>query len=523
MRKTPAPKRTTKPIRVRPAAGSAGGPVPWAWLPAVVLLAGAALRIAYAAGSDVRNVYDDHFEVTRIILEQHRWPHPDENWEAYQPPLYHTLSALTYWLVSGHSHVPPAVKPTPAEQQSGPGIACPYAWHVAGRKAIQFLSAAAGIGTLVLVWLTLRWLFPGKVLLQTVSVVLAAFLPRLIYMSGMATNDALLWLWSSICVYATLRGRGGKYYWWVVAGIGAALALWTKHNGLGCLAVLVAALLASIPVRDGLARRRLWRGALLAMGMAMVLGAWPYVRTYRLTGTPIASPFTRMRNAMVNQLPGRLSDVSWLSFRPLRLLAQPWVHVSTVDSFWTALYAELWFDYGTSATAYQYRPWRQALGANLRSPHPTGRELERAALARKADVTPPSLLWEGRLLIALGLIPTVVVLLGVGAIWRRTPDGAAFVLMTMAILGVATPAFQTIRQPFRSSMKATFALWAIVPVIVLFATGYTWLGERRGGAVWQWVVGLDVALLATVAAWHFVDLAYIFPRCADYYARRDPL
>jgi hypothetical protein len=518
--------------RARPASPraqqGAGGHY-WAW-PLAILVAGALLRIVYAAGSDVRNVYDDHFQVTRIILEQHRWPHPDENWQAYQPPLYHALSALTYWLVSGRSQTPPAVDATPEQWAAPLGIPCPYPWHMAGRKAIQLLSVAAGIGVLLLVWLTLRLLFPQAALAQSVGLALVAFLPRHIYMSGMATNDSLAWLWASLCVYAVLRAlpaRGqppsGRYGWWVLAGVAAALAMWTKHYGLGSLGVLGAGLAAAVLVKEGSARRSQWRGAALALGLALVLGAWPYVRTYRLTGSPIVSPFTRLPNTMGNQLPGELSRVSWFSLRPLRLLARPWVHLGTVDSFWTSLYAELWFDFGTSATTYQYRPWLNFVWPIWRDRALTGRERERRGLMWDVNVMPARLMWEGRLLITLGLIPTAVTLLGVGALWRRTSATAGLVLMAAAVIGVATPVFQTIRQPFRSSMKATFALSALVAFVVLFVAGYSWLSARRGGVIWRWLVAANLILLAGVAVWHFVDLAFVFPTCAEYFARRDPL
>ncbi|MCX7887854.1 MAG: hypothetical protein N3B01_11460, partial [Verrucomicrobiae bacterium] len=57
---------------------------------------------------------------------------------------------------------------------------------------------------------------------------------------------------------------------------------------------------------------------------------------------------------------------SFLSLRLGALLRYPWTHITTVDSFWTQIYAELWFDHGTASTIYQYRPW---LDRNFRSLH----------------------------------------------------------------------------------------------------------------------------------------------------------
>jgi hypothetical protein len=529
MGRAPPSSRSNKAAQVTEETGRRGR-VHAVWLPAGIILAGALLRIAYASGSDVRNVYDDHFQVTRIILEQHRWPHPDENWQAYQPPLYHALSALTYWLVSGRSQTPPAVDATPEQWAAPLGLPCPYPWHMAGRKAIQLLSVAAGIGVLLLVWLTLRLLFPQAALGQSAGLALVAFLPRHIYMSGMATNDSLAWLWASLCVYAVLRAlpaRGKQpsagYGWWVLAGVAAALAMWTKHYGLGSLGVLGAGLAAAVLVKDRSARRGQWRGAALALVVAIVLGAWPYVRTYRLTGSPIVSNFDRLPNTMTHQMPGELSRVSWLSFRPVRLVERPWVHLSTVDSFWTSLYAESWFDFGTSATIYQYRPWLNFVWPIWRDRTLTGRERERRGLMWDINIMPARLLWEGRLLIALGLLPSAVTLLGLGALWRRVPITAGVVLMASTALGVATPAFQTVRQPFRSSMKVTFALSALLALAVCFVSGCAWLTDRRHGNWLRAVVLANLVLLAAVVAYHFFDLALVFPGSPLYFARRDPL
>jgi cation transport ATPase len=153
----------------------------------------------------------------------------------------------------------------------------------------------------------------------------------------------------------------------------------------------------------------------------------------------------------------------------------------------------------------------------------TGRERERRGLIWDVEVMPARLLWEGRLLIALGLLPTAVTLLGLGAVWRRVPATAGVVLMVSAALGIGTPVFQTVRQPFRSSMKVTFALSALLALVVFFVAGYAWLTNRRYGNLLRAIVLANLVLLAAVVAWHFVDLALLFPGLPLYFARRDPL
>ena len=249
------------------------------------------------------------------------------------------------------------------------------------------------------------------------------------------------------------------------------------------------------------------------------------MRTYRLTGNPIVTPYTRLPNKLAHGLPGDVSRISWTSLRIASLLERPWLHISTVDSFWTSLYGEAWFDFGTSATTNQYKPWLRFLWpklANRAVADPL--ERDRQGLSWDVPVMPATMLWQGRLLIGLGLLPTALTVLGLATIWRRVPSATvSLVLVTSAGLGVATTLFQTIRQPFRSSMKATFALTATVALVVFFVAGYVWLTEKRYLAWVRWLVIADLVLLAAVATWHFADLAFIFPNSPQYFAHRDPL
>ena len=94
------------------------------------------------------------------------------------------------------------------------------------------------------------------------------------------------------------------------------------------------------------------RGAALASALARALGAGPYLRTWKLTGNPLASNYVLRPHTMGDQWPGELSRVSFFSLRLHKLLARPWQHLDVVDSFWTQLYAKLWFDHDTTMTLF---------------------------------------------------------------------------------------------------------------------------------------------------------------------------
>jgi hypothetical protein len=93
-------------------------------------------------------------------------------------------------------------------------------------------------------------------------------------------------------------------------------------------------------------------------------------------------------------------------------------------------------------------------------------------------------------------------------------------IVIAAALGLATPLYQTLRQPFRSSIKATFALHAVAAFVLLFIAGTQWGLERRIGRWVRWVIVVNLVLLAAVVLWHFFYLAAIFPESPLYYAPR---
>lgn len=528
----------------------------------VVFLVGAVLRIVYTAGTDVRNVYDDHFHVTRIIVNEGRWPRPDEGWQTYQPPLYHWLSGVVYRTFSASSRVPAQVPPTVEEATSPQGPRPPTRAHWAGRKAIQFVSTAAGIVTVALIWRALRSVFPTDPFAQCVGLALAAFQPRLIYMSGMATNDALVTCFGTLALYALIRAvaastrptigretgprqgratpgsgdqraprstraaRGGAVplwlAWWVISGLAIALGLWTKAYAIVFLPLVGAIPALALLPAFRFAWRRLLLGAVAALAVSLLLGAWHYVRMYHLTGNPLASNVELRPHNLDRMYPGSRRELSFVSFKLPALLRHPWVHLDTVGSFWTSVYGELWFDFGTTSTVYNYKPWLMHIWPVWRDESLAPRERERRGLIWDTDVMPIRMVWQGRALYVLGLLPTLAALGGlVSVLLRRVADPGALVSVAALIIGVAVPLQQTLRVPIRSSMKATYGLFAVAAMVLLAAWGVHGLGGSRIARVVRAALAVNLLLLGIAVAWHFLDLALVFPYSPDYFARRD--
>jgi len=245
--------------------------------------------------------------------------------------------------------------------------------------------------------------------------------------------------------------------------------------------------------------------------VALVIGVWPYVRNARLAGSPFATSVEIIDNTMRLQPPGNVSGVSFASFRLPALLDRPWLHVSTLDSFWTEIYARTWFDYGTSLTLFHYEPFALHTLKSWAMPNRTPKQRVINQLTWDLNVTPRSEAVAGRALYVLGLLPTAMLVIGVVVgFWRIGRDPANALHALNVVANVAIPLGMTLRLPHYASMKATYALGAMASGAVLVAVGAEALGwhQRR----WlRRVVVLNLILLAGVLATHLVHIAYFPP------------
>ena len=424
------------------------------WAAALVIV-GAALRLVLFVASPPSNANDDHMRPIAHYATHLSRPEPDACWQCYQPPLYYVVSAAI--LHAAYFTTADFVK----------------SW-----RAVQLLNVLLSVAGLAIIWRILAFAGARDTVPRLCALGVVVCLPREIYSAVFLANDALLGFAVSLAVLLylgaiengalTMSGRR-------LAGLLAATAMaaWTKQHGL--IVVLLPLALVVWERGECLSHRALaeWRGrrgvrlAVLAIGL-LAIGSEELYKT-AATGRLLMSNQDYFDFPKV-QAPGSVEAISFSDFRPVALLREPTRSPATIDSFWTEIFAKLWFDYDPKFL--------------------TGTERSRrvAAVSYAAGLAVSSI-W------GLGLVLAVMR-------WRGSIDRMALLALQVAYLVV--PLIQTLRFPYYSSMKAAFLLPALPISAILLSLGFEWLWERprlRGVALGALAL-LLVAVLAQLLLIH---------------------
>jgi hypothetical protein len=170
------------------------------------------------------------------------------------------------------------------------------------------------------------------------------------------------------------------------------------------------------------------------------------------------------------QKPGSLAATHFFDLRLLDLLRNPTFSSELLDSFWTQLFARLWFDYEPKFLT-DTGPVRAVAVASY----------------------------------CLGVVALLCWALGVARAircWRSTFERLTLIAVQLAFLAV--PLVQTLRFPYFSSMKATFYLPAVSLATVFLSLGFEEIWRRRRLRI---PLLCFVALLAIVALTQVVLIA----------------
>ncbi|MCG2768802.1 MAG: glycosyltransferase family 39 protein [Anaerolineae bacterium] len=233
-----------------------------------------------------------HFRYIRYVAEHGRGPRTAEERDAvgykgHEPPLYYVVcSAVTSWVDTStlprlkeidpdryprHS-IPDEVLIRDAvlhtEDEAFPYRGAVLVWHLA-----RLLSLLMGVGTLVVVYLLARDIFPRQPHIPVVAVALTALAPQYVYLSSVLNNDNLAVLFSSLALWVMVRiarGEGGVREY-VLLGALIGLGRLTKFYTIILLPMALLAIAYAAWRSRSL--RKLWTGALVTLIVLLLVSA----------------------------------------------------------------------------------------------------------------------------------------------------------------------------------------------------------------------------------------------------------
>lgn len=383
----------------------------------------------------------DHLAYVKYVQEHRALPLPTEGYEMYQPPLYYAIAAA-------------------ALSVCGSSIDTHLSVFV-----LRLLNAIFGIAQFILVHLSLRLLFPTRIALQWIGLLVAAFLPMHLYLSHYVTNEMLVATLITAALYFGLRllGSENPSMWqsvWVGLFMGAAML--TKATGILLLPILVMAIATKpfgvqrVPI--GISLRNI--GVMLAICFAVC--GWHYMRIWLRFGIPLLGNWDVASGFAWWQEPGYHMAGDYFRFG--RSLISPLF--AGLAGFADGIYSTLWGDGLCGGVA----------GLDYRNP------------------------WNYQLMTAgylLALFPTMIITCGVVvAVGRFVRKSSAEVVM---MIGLATAlllglVFMTLKVASYAQIKAFYELSILTPLCFFAALG--WETLTRGRKLLQLVFGTIILLWA---------------------------
>ena len=459
-------------------------------LVAVVFVTGCALRVILSFLNQEAN--DDHMSIIRTIAFEDRVPGLRDDWQGYQPKLYHWTVALLLRLLA------------PWVADSG---------DVQVRVA-NLVNCAAGIALLLVArsWLKRSSLGPPTVLITFFFLVLN---PRLVGIGSQATNDMFVILFGTLSLFWGVRFFDAMS-WRALFGMCGftALAVLSKGNGIVILLAHGCVFAVVLVRRTGASawpRMRLATAALLFVGVVVSAAAsfGPYRDNYRDAGSPFAQnmkppPLPHFFKKTTAYRPGIQSVASGIvTFRLGDMLREP----SLVNRPLHDLDDPTNYD-ASGYPLHQTSLWSQLYG-RLHFVH-----FDRWPRSWQSDSV--VVRWIGRAALVLGLVPTAVLLIGlvreghrsVMALAERESSvpAAGPLLLTIAAFGSLgfSIVFALTMRDF-GFMKTIYVLPCLLGFAWCFAQGCEWLRVRTapaGRGMPAWFTGNVMALCAV----YFLDV-----------------
>lgn len=264
----------------------------------VLVVAFTLLSIGYSLGPIFEGPDEfDHYQYVRTVANTRSLPNPLEQTgrQYHQAPLYYVLMAPVAALIPDPAFEQYRDRFNPfrgylfnipgndnknvflhdrSEQFPYTGNSTAPAVHL-----LRLFSVALGTGTMLTSYAIFRLLWPDRPDRRLLALAMIALWPQFAYMSGVVTNDSLLFLLATISLWLLLRQLRGGLTWLgaIVLGVVLGAALLVKINAV--FLVFPVALAFALD-------RRAWRLAPLTLVIGALIAGWWFVRNFQLYGDP---------------------------------------------------------------------------------------------------------------------------------------------------------------------------------------------------------------------------------------------
>lgn len=386
-----------------------------------------------------------HFTYIWYLAETGSVPAATEGWSFFHPPLYYAFMASVWKLLSS---IDPVFR-----LKIGTGII-----------------AFCGIAQAGVAYLIVRRALPENRFAQLLAIGIMLFLPLQMFSAGYLGNERLnaVFCGTSLLALVWLLDRPVLSRA-AIFGVILGLAMLVKFTALAIVAGSFATIFFSF-----LSRREYLPGlkVLIVVGVTMLsVCGWFYVNNVVRYGTPIQmSRETEMVQRVEHyQTKGKRNLLEYVLFDPLIITSPQWprgipiygtlgpkvVRSSLRESVWTGVYTNAWFD---------------GIGGQV------------LPIMRIDPVVKHS----GQLILALALVPTILVLIGIGAsirkLWREGWNDLHGGLLIIFVAMMTVFVYGTKMVVLHAAVKATY----LTPVSVIFAfylaNGFDVVSKAHRGA-----------------------------------------
>ena len=336
--------------------------VAWLEAPKTLLALGIFARILTFWFLNPQN-NDNHFRVIEFLVENGRLPLYTEAFAAFHPPLYYLLAA-------------------------------PFLKVFGTEKAVQFLSLGLSIASLVILYILIYkyGLIRGR-LSQLYSFLLVCFLPQFVMFSLYVSNDTLTIFLGALIVLQSRRFiQAARWKEGLLLAIFTGLGLLTKATFVVFVPILLALVVFISIQKESLAKTTWAATAFLAIVLSV--GSYKFVDNYIRFHNPFVTPLDQNdfhNEVMIEQMSHYKGLSSFLDFNVIRLIGSPTTLYNhnppgtyTVPGYPVLFYATFY---------YQYIP-----ESNFNKPFG----------------------YLASLIYAAGILPTVVFLVGMVAMGKRS-------------------------------------------------------------------------------------------------------